>query len=104
MVNFQEIGNMDTKTREIFDDVKERLREASDNRNIANSERLLSVTAGAFVLYTGITRMFKTPLSSLAEVAVGSALILRGATGYCPIKDSVCPDGDITVVERIVQE
>ncbi len=95
---------MDTKTKELLDDVKERLREASDNRNIANSERLLSVGAGAFVLYTGITRMFKTPLSSLAEVVVGGALILRGATGYCPLKDSVCPEREITVVERIVEE
>jgi len=95
---------MNTKTKEILDDVKERLREANDNRNIANSERLLSVAAGAFVLYTGITRMFKTPLASLAEVTVGSALILRGATGYCPVKDSVCPNRDVTIIERIVEE
>lgn len=95
---------MDTRTKELLDDVKERLREANDNRNIANSERLLSVAAGAFVLYTGITRMFKTPLSSLAEVAVGSALILRGATGYCPVKDSVCCQSNVTIVERIVEE
>lgn len=95
---------MDTTTKEILDDVKERLREANDNRNIANSERFLSVAAGAFVLYTGITRMFKTPLSSLAEVAVGGALILRGATGYCPVKDSVCSAHELTVVERIIEE
>ena len=95
---------MDAKTKELLDDVRERFREANENRNIANSERLLSVAAGAFVLYTGITRMFKTPLSSLAEVAVGSALLLRGATGYCPIKDSVCPEREVTVVERIVTE
>ncbi len=95
---------MDTKTKEILEDVKGRLREANDNRNIANSERLLSVAAGAFVLYTGITRMFKTPLASLAEVAVGGALILRGATGYCPVTDSVCCNRDVTVVEHIVAE
>src|SRR5690606_15085109 len=96
--------DMNAKTKEILDDVKERLMEANDHRNIANSERLLSVAAGAFVLYTGITRMFKTPLTSLAEVTLGSALILRGATGYCPVKDSVCPDQDIAIVERIVEE
>lgn len=95
---------MNTKTKEILEDVRDRLKEANDHRNIANSERLLSVAAGAFVLYTGITRMFKKPLSSLAEVAVGSALILRGATGYCPIKDSVCPERDVTIIERVVEE
>ena len=95
---------MNTKTKEILEDVKDRLKEANEHQNIANSERLLSVTAGAFVLYTGIMRMFKTPLTSLAEVSVGAALILRGATGYCPVKDSVCPDRNITIVERIVEE
>ena len=102
--------DMDTKTKEILEDVRDRLRKANDNRNIANSERLLSVAAGAFVLYTGITRMFRTPLASLAEVAVGGALMLRGATGYCPVKDAIsCNDAvygdrDVTVVERIVEE
>ncbi|WP_257670037.1 YgaP family membrane protein [Parapedobacter tibetensis] len=95
---------MNAKTKEIFDDVKARLKEANENRNIAKSERILSVGAGAFVLYTGITRMFKTPLSSLAEVAIGSFLILRGATGYCPVKDAACPYGDVTIVERIVED
>lgn len=95
---------MDTKTKEILDDVKDRLREANDHANIANSERLLSVAAGAFVLYTGITRMFKTPLSSLAEVAVGGALILRGATGYCPVKDAACCGRSTTGVGHIVAE
>jgi Protein of unknown function (DUF2892). len=93
---------MDTKTKEILEDVKERFMEASEQRNIANSERILSVGAGAFVLYTGITRMFRTPLSALAEVAVGGFLILRGATGYCPIKDSVCPDREAVRGERII--
>ena len=95
---------MDRKTKEILGEVKDRLQEASDNRNIANSERLLSVAAGAFVLYTGITRMFKTPLASLAEVAVGGALILRGATGYCPVKDAACCNQDVAIVERIIEE
>ena len=95
---------MNTKTKEILGNVKERLMEANDHRNIADSERLLSVTAGAFVLYTGITRMFKTPLTSIAEVTVGAALILRGATGYCPVKDSVCPNRDVTNEERIVDK
>ncbi|MGK6353115.1 YgaP family membrane protein [Parapedobacter sp. DT-150] len=94
---------MNTKTKEILEDVKDRLKEASEHQNIANSERLLSVGAGAFVLYTGITGLFRTPLSSLAEVAVGSYLILRGATGYCAVKDSVCPDSNVTIVERIVE-
>lgn len=94
---------MDTTAKELFEDVKERLIEATENRNIANSERILSVAAGAFVLYTGIVGMFKRPLSSLAEVAVGGALILRGATGYCPVTDAMTHN-EITIVEQIVDE
>jgi len=92
---------MDTTAKELFEDVKERLIEASENRNIANSERVLSVAAGAFVLYTGITHMFKAPLSSLAEVAMGGALILRGATGFCPVKQAMTAK-EITIVEQVV--
>jgi len=47
--------------------------------------------------------MFKRPLSSLAEVAVGGALILRGATGYCPVTDAMT-NNEITIVEQIVDE
>lgn len=95
---------MDTTAKELFEDVKERLIEANENRNIANSERVLSIAAGAFIFYTGVLGLFRKPLSSLAEVAIGSALILRGATGYCPIADSMNADKDITIIERIVDE
>ena len=94
---------MDTTAKEILEDVKERLVEANENRNIANSERVLSVAAGAFVFYTGITGIFRQPLTALAELAVGSALMLRGATGYCPVIDA-STQREITVVERIIEE
>lgn len=94
---------MDTP-KELFEDVREGLIDAYENRNIANSERVLSIAAGAFVFYTGITGLFKKPLTALAEVAVGGALILRGATGYCPISDSMNSSRDITIVERIIDE
>ncbi|WP_257658194.1 YgaP family membrane protein [Parapedobacter lycopersici] len=94
---------MDTTAKEIFEDVKERLIEANENRNIAKSERVLSVAAGAFVCYTGMTLIFKRPLTALAELAVGSALILRGATGYCPVTDAV-NHREITIIEEIVEE
>ncbi|SFC75596.1 Protein of unknown function [Parapedobacter composti] len=91
---------MNTKTKEILDDVKDRLMDAAEHRNIANSERLLSVGAGAFILYTGITCLFKSPLSALAEITAGGFLLLRGATGYCPVKDSVCPNDGVTLADR----
>jgi len=95
---------MNAKTNALIDDVRERLREASENRNIASSERLLSVAAGTFVLYTGITGIFRSPFTSLAEVLVGSVLILRGATGYCPVKDAASACCHQVAAERIDPE
>ncbi|MFC3199356.1 DUF2892 domain-containing protein [Parapedobacter deserti] len=94
---------MEPKTKEILDDVKDRLREAAEHRNIADSERILSVAAGAFVLYNGITCMFKSPISGLAKVAVGGGLILRGATGYCPLTESVCASREGVIVDRAME-
>ena len=91
---------MDTKTNELLREVKAQLVQAHARQNIANSERLLSVAAGAFVFYSGIVSLFKTPLTALAEVTVGSALILRGATGYCPVKDTLERGKEVTVVEH----
>lgn len=88
------------KTLEILADVKDKLIEAHENRNIANSERLLSVAAGAYVFYTGILGIFNSPFTAIGEVALGGALMLRGATGYCPLKDALTARRDITIIEH----
>lgn len=72
-------------------------------KNIATSERILSVVAGGLIFGIGITRLFKKPLSALTGVGIGGALIVRGATGHCCVKDKfekISDEEQVTVVER----
>ncbi|SEN38388.1 Protein of unknown function [bacterium A37T11] len=93
---------MSKSTKEIADSIKDRFEDDHSYRNIGLSERIISVASGAFILYTGITGVFKRrPVRSITEVLAGAGLIYRGATGYCPLKEAI--DGkpnEVTVIER----
>jgi len=54
--------------------------------NIDFSERVISIGAGTYMIYKGVRELFKKPLLALGQVAIGSALLYRGATGTCEIK------------------
>jgi|GEM_PF-1132196 len=54
--------------------------------NIAFSERVISIGAGTYMIYKGVRELFKKPLLALGQVAIGSALLYRGATGTCDVK------------------
>lgn len=59
----------------------------SDNANVGKSERIISIGAGAFIALKGITNIFSHPFLALTELGVGGALLYRGITGYCPVKE-----------------
>lgn len=80
-------------------DARKKYLYAKERRNIATSERVLSVASGAFMFYTGLTKILRSPITSLGEVVLGGGLILRGATGYCPVKEQITSTKDITIVE-----
>lgn len=92
-------GLTSEKALELLANVRDKYEYAKERRNIVNSERVVSIAAGAFVLYTGVNNMFRSPFSALLEVVAGSALLLRGATGYCPVKEQLTGVRDVTVVE-----
>ncbi len=75
-------------------------------RNIGLSERIISVTAGAFILYNGVAGIFKRkPVKSLTEILMGGGLIYRGAVGYCPLKNTIdSRPNEVTVIERRILE
>ncbi len=56
----------------------------ADHRNLSNQERWLSMLGGALALGVGL-RASKPAAAPMA--ALGTALLLRGASGYCPISD-----------------
>jgi|GEM_PF-868868 len=97
--NLLKDGLTTDKALELLGNVRDKYEYAKEHRNIVTSERVVSIAAGAFVLYTGVSNMFRSPFSALLEVVAGSALLLRGATGYCPVKEQLTGVRDITVVE-----
>ncbi len=54
--------------------------------NIEFSERVISIGTGTYMIYKGVRELFKKPLMALSQVAIGSALLYRGATGLCEVK------------------
>lgn len=57
-----------------------------DSTNIDFSERVISIGTGTYMIYKGVRELFKKPLLALGQVAIGSALLYRGATGTCDVK------------------
>ena len=74
-------------------------------QNIDQSERLLSVLGGIYLLYKSIKNLKKHPLIGIQGALASSLLIYRGATGICPVyeklgKDTTDPQA-ITIIEDI---
>jgi uncharacterized membrane protein len=57
---------------------------SSPERNVSKFEREMSVLGGAFLLLYGLSRK---SASGAALAATGGGLLVRGATGYCPVYD-----------------
>ena len=59
------------------------------NANVEQTERIISIGTGAFIALKGITNVFSHPFLALVELGVGGALLYRGLTGYCPMKEKL---------------
>lgn len=53
------------------------------NNNVSKLERIIMLTGGAFVLYNALKQKDK----SFTLTSIGSGMLLRGLTGYCPVYD-----------------
>ena len=53
--------------------------------NVSTLERILMLGGGGYLLYKGLSKEDK----SIARIGSGSAMLLRGLSGYCPIYDAV---------------
>ncbi|KDN55466.1 SRPBCC family protein [Flavobacterium seoulense] len=53
--------------------------------NVSKLERIAMITAGAYLLYKGISKEEKCA----GKITSGSAMLLRGVSGYCPVYDAV---------------
>ena len=57
--------------------------------NVGQTERLVSVGLGAFLLSSGLNNLFSHPVKGLIRTVLGGALLYRGATGHCPVYASM---------------
>ncbi len=63
------------------------------NCNVSNFERGLSIAIGAWMLYRGLKKLPRSPISNLIKASTGAGILLRGVTGFCPVYDYFDIDG-----------
>jgi uncharacterized membrane protein len=69
--------------------------------NVGNNERIISAAAGAFLLSSGLSSLFKHPINGLVKTALGGWLLYRGASGHCPVYSSLGKTKDVTHTSAI---
>lgn len=57
--------------------------------NVGQNERILSAAAGALLLSSGLSGLFKNPIGGLVKTALGGLLLYRGTSGHCPVYASI---------------
>jgi uncharacterized membrane protein len=61
--------------------------------NVNTPERIFSVIAGTFLIYSGIKSLARNPIASASKLVAGSVLFARGASGHCPVYEQMGTDG-----------
>ncbi len=80
---------MNTLINYAIDKVKRKLDNDCVDGNVGTSERILSVIAGGLILSIGVKQILKNPITAISGVGLGGALVYRGITGKCTIKNAV---------------
>jgi uncharacterized membrane protein len=57
--------------------------------NVGQTERMVSVGLGAFLLSSGLNNLTRHPIKGLLRTAIGGYLLYRGASGHCPVYASM---------------
>jgi uncharacterized membrane protein len=65
------------------------------NKNVGRTERIISAIAGSLLMFHGLRKGRK-----LSEVPLGSFLLFRGATGYCPVKEKIVGQNGIHTIQE----
>lgn len=57
--------------------------------NVGQTERMINVGLGAFLLSSGLGNLTRHPIKGLLRTLVGGALLYRGVSGHCPLYASM---------------
>lgn len=57
--------------------------------NVGQTERMISVGLGAFLLSSGLSNLTRHPIKGLLRTLIGGAILYRGVSGHCPVYSSM---------------
>jgi len=78
---------MKNNLNKMIDSVVDVVIQSTENVNISTSERVISAATGSFMVWKGVKDTFSKPSNAVWELVLGSALLYRGITGYCSVKN-----------------
>ncbi len=93
-----------SKTVQLDDDKELSLNTLKHNNviNISWPERLISSTAGALLLSSGVNNLLQSPVKSIFKTIIGGYLMYRGASGNCPVYTAIGKNKNVHRTEPIV--
>jgi len=80
---------MKNNLNKMIDSVVDVVIQSTENVNITTSERVISAATGSFMVWKGVKGTFSKPSNAVWELILGSALLYRGITGYCSVKNRI---------------
>jgi len=80
---------MKNNLNKMIDSVVDVVIQSTENVNITTSERVISAATGSFMVWKGVKDTFSKPSNAVWELILGSALLYRGITGYCSVKNRI---------------
>lgn len=69
--------------------------------NVSKFERALSIIIGTWIIYQGLKKLPKSPISNLIKASSGGWLLMRGVSGFCHVYDYFEIDGNKTTSVNI---
>ena len=57
--------------------------------NVGQTERMISVGIGAFLLSSGLSNLTRHPIKGILRTFIGGAILYRGVSGHCPVYESM---------------
>ena|SRR5690554_3755751 len=80
---------MKNNMNKLMDSVVDVVIQSTEHVNIGTSERIVSALTGTFMLWRGVKDTISKPSNAVWEIVLGGALLYRGMTGYCSVKNRI---------------
>lgn len=74
--------------------VKDNIGDYCENGEVKGFERVLSIGSGAALALYGIKRIKKSPVTAISQLSLAGALLWRGISGKCKVKEMVAEQMD----------